>query len=80
MDRPDLVPDLDVLMCRRSSGDDYRTLGEWRWFWGVVLDRPLSHDEAVEILLKIIGMVPLQWEDSWARLELVVPNHRPLRI
>ncbi len=67
-DRPDLVPDADVLRCRRSGWTGVWSMGHWRLFWSYTLERQLSIEEAREIFSKVNGLGPVQFEHSYASI------------
>jgi hypothetical protein len=67
VDKPDLVADYDVMKCRWWSG--MWSLGHYQMFFGLSLERPVSADEALEIIGKLNGLGPIRFEESWASVE-----------
>ena len=66
----DLVPDSDVLKCRRVGPLGVPMgMGTYRIYWGLILERNLSDEETREIFSKINGLGPVQWEHTWEYIE-----------
>ena len=68
MDRPDLVSAQDVLACRNLGGGIWHR-SYWRWLWSWHLGRQLTQEEADEILSKVNGYGPHEFQHTWASVE-----------